>query len=425
MVKFNGDYKEYKLDNGLVIALQNTPTQTVAAKLRVNYGSSHERDGEEGMAHFLEHCLVTGGSEKFDPLTADKIRGSFGYFNACTNIGRTFFVGNMLSEDIFLWIDYNSDHLFNPLFNEERVNGERERVLREISDIKTSPKYPATIEFNSLFYRRHPFGKPTMGKEDVIKSATLEDIKRFHRKGYHPNNIDLIVVGGLPGDIEGIINKHFGSLPIGENTRRSFPRLEPLSDKVVLHRPAPGNFNFDNPNESSAQILLSFMGVVDGHEDEYAIRTMGQILGSGTDSLLYQNLGLKRGLAYSTDVTIDSSYNTGKLSIESHVPANRIDEAIDALFEVMGEIKTQKVSSKNVDRVRRSVKYNLANAFESNEGLVSAIELKLDEGLTPKEVIERYDEVSPERVMEVANKYLPDKENGKYILYIRDPLKKD
>ena len=41
----------HKLDNGLVVALQNTPTKTIAAKLRVNYGSSHEREGEEGMAH--------------------------------------------------------------------------------------------------------------------------------------------------------------------------------------------------------------------------------------------------------------------------------------------------------------------------------------------------------------------------------------
>src|SRR3989338_9964362 len=106
MIKFNGDYKEYKLNNGLVVALQSTPTQIVAAKLRVNYGSSHERKGEEGMAHFLEHCLVTGGSEKFDPLTADQIRTSFGYSNAHTSVGRTFSIGQILSEDLETWLEY-------------------------------------------------------------------------------------------------------------------------------------------------------------------------------------------------------------------------------------------------------------------------------------------------------------------------------
>ena len=99
MVVINGGYKQYELENGLVVALQNTPTQTVATKLRVNYGSSHEREGEEGMAHFLEHCLVSGGSKKHDPAKADEIRGSFAMFNAFTNIDRTFFVGEMLEGD--------------------------------------------------------------------------------------------------------------------------------------------------------------------------------------------------------------------------------------------------------------------------------------------------------------------------------------
>ena len=49
---------------------------------------------------------------------------------------------------------------------------------------------------------------------------------------------------------------------------------------------------------------------------------------------------------------------------------------------------------------------------------------KLDNGLTPESFIEGYDKVTSERVMEVANKYLPDRENGNYVLYIRDPLKR-
>ena len=161
MAIINGGYKEYKLDNGLVVALQNTPTQTVASKLRVNYGSSHERQGEEGLAHYLEHCLVTGGSAKYDPVQADEIKGSFGFSNAFTNIGRTFFVGQMLSEDLKSWMDYTSDHVLRPRFDKDRIDGERERVLREISDAKSNPTYPANQEFNNVFYRGHPKGRFT------------------------------------------------------------------------------------------------------------------------------------------------------------------------------------------------------------------------------------------------------------------------
>ena len=200
-----GNYREYRLKNGLVVALQNTPTRTIAAKLRVNYGSSNELDGEEGMAHFLEHCLVTGGSQKYTPQAADKIREYFGSSNAFTNAGKTFFVADFLAEYMGRWLNYVSDHVLRPRFDEERVNAERERVLREIADSKSSPKHLINIEFNTLFYRSHPKGRFVLGKEEVVRNADYNNICSFNERGFYPNNMDLILVGGLPANIEELI----------------------------------------------------------------------------------------------------------------------------------------------------------------------------------------------------------------------------
>ncbi|MFW6173919.1 MAG: hypothetical protein ACOC5T_09255 [Elusimicrobiota bacterium] len=112
------------------------------------------------------------------------------------------------------------------------------------------------------------------------------------------------------------------------------------------------------------------------------------------------------------------------MRIDAYVPAKRIDEAIDSLFEQIQRMKTEKVDEKKVERIRRTAKYNLAKAFESNEGHISAIDLKLDEGLTPESIMEGYNGVTPDRILEVANRYLPDREKGNYVLYIRNPLTK-
>lgn len=422
MTIINGGYREYKLDNGLVVALQSTPTQTVVAKLRVNYGSSHEKKGEEGLTHFLEHCLITGGSSKYDPITADSIRGSFGYFNAFTNIGRTKLIGQILSEDIESWLDYTSDHVFRPRFDQERVKGERERVLREISDAKSNPIHSAMMEFNNIFYRGHPKGRFILGKEEVVRSATQEVMVGFHGRGYHPNNMDLIIVGGLPKNIDKRIRNYFGNIPIGQNTRRQYPKLKPLADKNVTHRHAPERLNTDNLDDSSAQIFLSYLGPVIGHKDEFAVRTMKQILGGDTNSLLFQNVGLKKGLAYHAAISYNGDYNGGILGINADVPARRIDEAVDAIFEEIQRMKTERVSDKSVERIKKTSKYILAKAFESNEGHLGAIEVKLDYGLTLETLIEGHNQVTPDNVLEVANNYLPDRETGRYVLFIRDPL---
>ena len=125
MASINGKCREYRLDNGLFVALQNTRTRTAAIKLRVNYGYAHEKNGEEGLAHFVEHCIITAGSSKYDPKTADMIRSSFGYgqFDATTFIDKTVFSGTILASDLISFIDYISDSVLNPRFDQEMVDG--------------------------------------------------------------------------------------------------------------------------------------------------------------------------------------------------------------------------------------------------------------------------------------------------------------
>ncbi len=424
MAVINGGYKEIKLSNGLVVAMQTTPTQTVGGLLRMNSGSSHEAQGEEGMAHFLEHCLCTAGSKRLTPCEADDIRGLFGYFNASTNAGRTNFVGSFLAEDLEPWLAYTSDHVFSPRFDEERVNGERKRVLREIADAKSSPQYLLNVEFDRIFYRGHPKATFTLGKEEVVKNVDLDKIKSFHSQRFHPNNGDLILVGGLPNNTDELVERYFGHLTSGQSTRRSFPLLGPLEDKVSLWKPAPEMLNPSNPDESSAILNIAFTGPVERHEDAYAVRTMNNLLGGGINSLLYQNLGLKKGLGYQIGSGYNGDYNAGEFRIKAIVPAKRITEAIDSIFDELKTLKSERVDEKAISHLRRLAQYKIAETLESNGGHVSAIEAKLDDGLTPEQFIEGYNRVTPDRVLDVANKYLPDKDHGTYVMVVRDPLLK-
>jgi len=424
MAIINGGYREYKLDNGLKVALQNTPTQTVSGKLRVNQGTYHENQGEEGMAHFLEHCLVTGGSKKYDPFVADNIRNSFGSTNAFTNIGRTFFVGEMLSEDVGNWLDYTAEHLFNPRFDSERVNGERERVLREISDYKSNSSYIPEMEFNKLFYKGHPKGLSILGKEEVVKNADLEKLVNFHSKGFIPNNMELILVGGLPKNIEDLIKSYFSKYSIGRDTRKEFPELEPLKGIHKIHFSAPETINKDDPNGSSAIISLNYIAPKVENIESYSFSSMNHLLGGDTNSPLFQELGLKKGLAYSATTGYNGAYNAGEGQVLVKVPANRIDESIESIFDILDEMKRKNVSEEEINRLKRIIKYSTSKGLESNAGHISAIEAKLDYNLTPEMNFENWNNVSSKSIKEVANKYLPVR-NGNYILYIKDPLKKE
>lgn len=67
----------------------------------------------------------------------------------------------------------------------------------------------------------------------------------------------------------------------------------------------------------------------------------------------------------------------------------------------------------------------ITKTFETNSGHVNAIELRMDQGLTPKCHLKRMEAVTPEKIREAAVKYLPqNRKDEKYVLSLRDPLKK-
>jgi predicted Zn-dependent peptidase len=166
------DYKEFVLDNGLLVALLNRPTQTIAGRLRVNHGALHEKEGEEGLAHLLEHALVTGGTQKYDAATTDAIRATFGNYNALTDLDKTVFFVDMLPEDLGLYLSFVSDLAFHPRLDARRVQEEKGRVLREIADIKSSPDFRDQEAYQRALFGDGPESYFIGGKEDVIAKAT-------------------------------------------------------------------------------------------------------------------------------------------------------------------------------------------------------------------------------------------------------------
>ncbi len=427
MSSIDKDYKEFKLDNGLTVALQETPSQTVAGALRVNHGALNEEKGEEGIAHFLEHAIVTGGSKKYSPQQTDEIRTNFSHKTFSTSLYKTAFEAGMLPENTEIFLDYISDTVLNPRLDRRELEQERSRILRETSDKKSKPNFKDNKALNEAFFGKDsPQTYFILGDEEVIKSANEEDLRNFHERGYHPNNMDLILVGALPDNIEDLVHKNFSNYPRGDVSELQIPRNPPLYEASFIHTSAPDLINKDNPDQSSAKLNINLFYPTITDEDIYAAGILSMILGGGSESMLFNTLSRKNSLAYSiTSLFNKTDKNTGQLKIEANIDPAKSEEAIDLIFHEMNNLREQiVVPEKVLDGIKRDFKYQVATSYETNFGRLKAIESKLDNGLTVDQHFERAETVTPDQVREVAQKYLPEsRANGKYALLLRDPLK--
>lgn len=424
MTTINGNYREFKLDNGLFVALQETPTQTIAARLRINCGALNEEKGQEGLAHFLEHVLVNGGSRKFDLEQVTGIRSALGYTNASTSRDDTNIIADVIPQDIGMCLEFIADSAFYPRLDTKVIDQERQRILREISDMKSRPGFKDIEDsYEALYGKDSPHIYPAAGKEEVIEKATQEDLRQVHTKGFCSDNADLIIVGALPGNIEELIKRYFTDLPRGKKQKFDYPRLLPLKNRIIMHTCAPDLYNHEKPEESNTFFGLTFIGPTDTDKDSYATRLLSQILAGSQTSRIPMRIA-EKGLSYHVGCTYHSGNNAGLITFGGTIHSKRTDEALDIIFEQFRRAQKELVCPLEMELLKKRLFYSFAKKFETNEGHIRAIETKIDKNLTVEEYLANMISVTPEQIRNAANQYLPqDRENGKYGLLLRDPLK--
>jgi predicted Zn-dependent peptidase len=94
-----------------------------------------------------------------------------------------------------------------------RLEKERAAVLSEMTMVNTI-EYRVECQILSTLHRENRLAKRfPIGKESLIRSWTVDDVKSWHRTHYRPDNVLLYLVGDVnPDEAERVIQAKFGRL---------------------------------------------------------------------------------------------------------------------------------------------------------------------------------------------------------------------
>jgi len=211
-----------RLDNGFrYVMLENrTPLNRVSIHLYVQSGSLAEFEGEEGIAHFLEHMLFDG-SKHFPPGELVKYFQRIGMqfgpdANAHTSFGETVYdilLPNGDPQSIADGLLVLGDFAEGALFLHEEVEKEKGVVLAE-KRARDSAHYrtlKATFNFEmpgSLVAKRFP-----IGKTESILDFDSKRLRQFYDAWYRPERMFLVMVGDFDrARAEPLIKAQFESM---------------------------------------------------------------------------------------------------------------------------------------------------------------------------------------------------------------------
>ena len=134
-------YQQITLPNGARLLTEEVPgARSAALGFFVGVGSRHERQRENGAAHFIEHMLFKGTQRRSTAQLARDMDAIGGQVNAYTTKEHPCFYARSLDKHLDISLDILSDMLFHSRFDQGDVETERGVVLEEIGMYEDSPE---------------------------------------------------------------------------------------------------------------------------------------------------------------------------------------------------------------------------------------------------------------------------------------------
>ena len=297
---FKLDIEKYTLDNGMdVIFHLDRSDPVVAVALTFHVGSAREIPGRTGFAHLFEHLLFLE-SENLGKGGLDKLSSRVGGSgaNGTTSRDRTNYFQTVPKDALekMLWAEADKLGYFINTVTEQVLAKEKQVVKNEKRQGVDNQPYGHNnlVIGNALYPENHPYHWQVIGSLEDLQNATLQDVKRFYKKWYVPNNATLVLAGDFDRtQAREWVEKYFSEIPAGAK----FDPQPVQQVRVEKTRKLKYEDNFAR----LPQLTLTWPTVPIYHPDAYALEVLVELLANGKKAALNQVIVDELKLASSVD----------------------------------------------------------------------------------------------------------------------------
>ena len=343
------DFKRFSLKNGLrVIVHQDTSTPLAAVNVLYDVGARDEDPQRTGFAHLFEHLMFEGSLNIPDFDT--RLQDAGGENNAFTTNDLTNYYETLPAQNLETAFWLESDRMLALAFSEEKLAVQKNVVIEEFKQSYLNQPYgDVWMLLRPLAYQRHPYMWPTIGKDiSHIRDASLEEVKGFFRKFYHPGNAILTVAGNVKADeVFRLAEKWFGDISAGTTYFRDLPKeyIQTSPRRLEVERDVP----FD-------QILMAFPCPGRGEAGFYSTDLLSDILSNGSSSRLVLRLVKGRRMFSEVNAYLTGNLDPGLFILSGKLhEETRMDDAEKAFWEELELLKKELVSERELQKVKNKV----------------------------------------------------------------------
>lgn len=401
-------YQRTTQPSGLRVVTQSLPTaRSASVALLVPVGSRHEDDAHAGLSHLLEHLVFKGTRAHPEAGSLSQlVEGIGGSVNASTDRELTVYSAKVPAEHLDIAMSAVSELALRPLLRRHDLAAEKPVIVDEIRMYVDSPSDHVFTLFDELLFARHPLGREIAGTIGSVRRASYPAVLDHWFAAYQPSGMVLAVAGAI--DHRAVVRASATWAADGPDLDgRPRPRV-PLAASAPTPAPA-GSLRVSHRRLSQGNLCLGMPGVSRVDPDRWALDLLGAVLGDGMGSRLFLDLRERRSLVYDVSTFAASYADAGTFGIHAGFDPGDAIRVVDAILDQLDRICTERIGPTELDRARAYTRGRLELRMEDSgavAGWIGTGEALLPRILTVEEVIERFEAVTADDLLRVAQRYL-------------------
>ena len=400
------NFVEYDLDNGLhVILHQDNRAPVITTAVSYHVGSKDEEEGRTGFAHFFEHLLFEGTKNIEGGQWFKIVEANGGSNNAYTSDDQTYYYEVFPSNKLELSLWMESERMLHPIIRQEDRINLQEGVVKEEKNfrLRNAPYGALLYAVRSNLYKKHPYGRLTIGLDKDLTAANIDDFKKFNARYHKPNNATLVVAGDIDIDqTKEMVEKYFADIPSSDDVVRNLPKEDPIEETI--------RSTWYDPNIQVPALLVGYITPKMNTREARVLSLLSTYLSDGKSSVLYKRMvdDNKTALAVQTVNLAQEDYGT-YLMLALPLGEITLEKLLSEIDEEIEKIKNELITDRDLEKLQNSLETQFVNRNASIEGIANSLSdyytFYGDTGLINSE-LDIYRSITKEEIRDVAKKYL-------------------
>lgn len=396
------------LDCGMPLVVERLDSRKSAAvRWLVPCGSAAEAENQIGVGTLLSELMLRGAG-KLDSRQLSDSLDTLGVRRSCDlQTWHLKLSATMLAARLSEALPLLASIMLEPRLPETAIDPVRNLCLQSLEALRDEPQYEVMLWLRSR-HRQPPFNRTGYGEQDVLASATRDDVVALRRETFRPGGSIFAAAGdvdpdALAGQLNDLLTAFTG---VADQPR---PTADPARGYLPLQR-------------DTAQVHIALACDAPAASDDEAVleRLALAVLSGGTSGRLFTEVRQKRSLCYSVGGSYRPGRDTGEATFYAGTTPDRAQETLDVVLAETARL-SDGVTDREFKRAATRLKSRLVMQGESTPARATALASDLFRLGRARTLDERAAEIDAVN-LDQLNAYLARRVMGPFTLVTIGPV---